>query len=124
VTTKPSKFSSIFEANEEPMIQEVPKETSPAVVPVVETPPAPTAETAPTEVKQGSSTRRTGRTTGKKSDPNYRQVTAYVRRDLYKEVSDTLYDQSRGYPDAKRKEFSELVDDLLDAWLQERSDSK
>lgn len=124
MATKPSKFSSIFEADEELVIQEIPKEISPALAPVVETLPAPTAETASTEVEQGGSTRQTRRTTGKKSDPNYRQVTAYVRRDLYKKVSDALYDQSRGYPNAKRKEFSELVDELLDAWLQEGNGSK
>jgi hypothetical protein len=124
VATKPSKFSSIFEADEEPVIQEVPEESSPAVAPVVGTPPAATVDAAPTDAEQGSPPRQTGRTTGKKSDPNYRQVTAYVRRDLYKDVSDALYDESRGYPDAKRKEFSELVDELLETWLKGRPGSK
>lgn len=65
--------------------------------------------------------RRTGRpATGKKSDPNYRQVTAYVLKDLYKNVSDALYDESRGR-DTKRKEFSELVDELLEQWWRERT---
>lgn len=124
MSTKPSKFSSIFEADEEPVIQENPKATSPAVAPIVKTLHAPTAEAASAEAEQGSPTRQTGRTTGKKSDPNYRQVTAYVRRSLYKNVSDALYDESRGYPDAKRKEFSELVDELLETWLKDRTGSK
>lgn len=124
MATKTSKFSSIFEADEELMIQEVPKGTSPAVAPVVETPIAPAAEAAPAETELGSTPRQTSRTTGKKSNPNYRQVTAYVRRDLYKEVSDALYDESRGNPNAKRKEFSELVDELLETWLKSRTSSK
>lgn len=51
-------------------------------------------------------------------------MTAYVLKDLYKNVSDALYDESRGQVDAKRKEFSELVDELLADWLDERTGSK
>lgn len=65
---------------------------------------------------------RNGRpATGKKSDPNYRQVTAYVRKTLYREVSEALYDDSRGR-DTKPKEFSELVDELLEEWRNKRND--
>lgn len=76
----------------------------------------------PVPEQDSETPRRTGRpVTGKKSDKkHYRQVTTYVRRDLYGNVTDALYDDSRGR-DAKRKEFSELVDELLEQWWQERS---
>lgn len=123
MATKPSKFSSLFQKEEEPVIEEETKAL--VVAPAVEAvaAPQPVPVETPSAPKQGSDApRRTGRpATGKKSDPNYRQVTAYVRKDLYKNVSDALYDESRGRPDAKRKEFSELVDELLEQWLQGRN---
>ncbi len=55
---------------------------------------------------------------GKKSDPAYQQVTAYVRRDLYRDVRIALLQ------DPDRLDFSELVDRLLEQWRQERTASK
>jgi len=121
VATKPSKFRGIFQADEEPVVEET---TLRPVTPVTEQPAAPEPVSAPSEItpEEGSATnRRSGRpATGKKSDPNYRQVTAYVRKDLYRDVTDALYDDSRGQ-DTKRKEFSELVDELLERWRQART---
>ncbi len=120
MATKPSKFSSIFQNEEEP-VEEPPVQ---AIAPVTEHPSTPEPHPIPQDntPEEGSApNRRTGRpATGKKSDPNYRQVTAYVRKDLYRDVTDTLYDESRGL-DTKRKEFSELVDELLEQWWQVRS---
>ncbi len=48
---------------------------------------------------------------GKRSDPNYRQITAYVRRDVHDEVMQTIY---------RRMELSELVDELLADWLKKQ----
>ncbi len=117
MVTKPSKFSNIFQSEEEPVIEEETKALTVAPIPEpLETPSAP---------EQGSEkTKRTGRPAiGKKSDPNYRQVTAYVRRTLYREVSEALYDDSRGR-DTKPKEFSELVDELLEEWRDKRNKEK
>ncbi len=115
MATKPSKFSSIFQPEEEPAVEETPVQ---AIAPVVEKEPAPTPLPVP---GQGSEApRRAGRPAGKKSNPSYRQVTAYVRKDLYRDVTDALYDESRGR-DTKRKEFSELVDELLEQWWRERT---
>jgi hypothetical protein len=122
VATKPSKFSSIFLNEEEPVTEEEMKVLT--IPPTIEkeTTPQPVAVEATSTPEQGSETpRRMGRpATGKKSDPSYRQVTAYVRKDLYRNVSDALYDESRGL-DTKRKEFSELVDELLEQWWQDRT---
>ena len=52
--------------------------------------------------------------TGKRSNPDYRQVSAWVRRDTYKRVTDKLYIKE------DRREFSDLVQSLLEAWLKQR----
>lgn len=119
MAAKPSKFSSIFQAAQEP--EETPQETAAeAITPISEPETSVAAATVVTEpAPAAESTSRT--TTGKKSDPRYKQVTAYVRKDLHRHVTDALYDEVRGREDAKRKEFSELVDELLEQWLKTRS---
>ncbi|WP_273847515.1 hypothetical protein [Rubrobacter calidifluminis] len=61
--------------------------------------------------------RRNRRKTGKRSNPAYRQVTAYIRTDTYELVHYALVGKKneRG----KRLEFSELVDSLLREWAAE-----
>jgi hypothetical protein len=58
--------------------------------------------------------RRMGRPPGKKSDPAFEQVTAYVPRELYGKVRGVLWN------DHSRKEFSELVTELLSGWLEDQ----
>lgn len=62
------------------------------------------------EARAASTTPQRARS-GKRSDPNYRQITAYVRRDVHDEVMQTIY---------RRMELSELVDDLLADWLKKQ----
>ena len=50
---------------------------------------------------------------GKRSDADYRQVSAYVRRDTYQKVKIALLEEDR--------EFSDLVEELLEGWLESRS---
>ncbi len=120
MATRRSKFQSIFVSDDlDPEAASVPE----LVVPLVKAMPTPTpiaAEGGTASEAEISAPRRTGRPAiGKKSNPNYRQVTAYIRKDLYRDVTDMLYDEGRGR-DTKRKEFSELVDELLERWRQER----
>lgn len=49
--------------------------------------------------------------TGKRSDPAFRQVSAWIRKDTYDEVTKRLFLEEN------RREFSELVQDLLKGWL-------
>jgi len=120
VTEKTSKFSSIFDANQVPEPEQIP--LAPDQHDIQRTDPATSftvaAETASHTEPQTA--KLTGRATnGKKSDPRYKQVTAYVRKDLHRNVTDALYDEARGR-DTKRKEFSELVDELLERWWKEQ----
>ncbi len=123
MVTRPSKFQSIF-ASEAPEseVASAP-ELTPPLVKEGSIPTLLAVEGENASEAECSASRRTGRPAiGKKSNPNYRQVTAYIRKDLYRDVTDMLYDEGRGR-ETKRKEFSELVDELLERWRQERQKS-
>ena len=53
-----------------------------------------------------------GRPAGKRTDPDYAQVTAYIRKDTHHAVKLRLMQEDQG------REFSELVQELLAEWLQ------
>ena len=61
--------------------------------------------------------RKRGRPTGKRSNPQYAQVTAYIPRALYDEVKILLIRDGG-------KEFSELVAELLSEWLRKRETAR
>jgi hypothetical protein len=63
-------------------------------------------------VAQGESKKR-GRPKGKRSDPDYEQVTAYIRKTTHTSVKIALLQENQG------REFSELVEELLNQWLKE-----
>lgn len=54
--------------------------------------------------------RRVGRPAGKRSDPNYQQVTVLLQQQTYRETRKRLLDE--------KKEVSTLINELLDAWLK------
>ena len=56
-----------------------------------------------------------GRPRGKRNDPNFEQITAYIRKQTHQGVKIALLQEGRG------QEFSELVEDLLAKWLKARS---
>ena len=55
-----------------------------------------------------------GRPRGKRSDPDFDQVTAYIRKQTHQGTKIALLQEGRG------REFSELVEDLLAKWLKAR----
>lgn len=50
---------------------------------------------------------------GKRTDPNFKQVGAYIKRDTYLQIQKLLLEQ----PD---KDFSDLVEELLTAYLNKQ----
>ena len=69
-----------------------------------EAPPTP----APSTVKRG-------RPSGKRSDADFIQVTAYIRKTIHREVKIALLKSGND------QDFSELVDALLETWVQSRT---
>jgi hypothetical protein len=47
---------------------------------------------------------------GKRSDPDYTQITAYIKKSTHEDVMRKIY---------KRQEFSELLEELLNEWLKQ-----
>ena len=64
---------------------------------------------APPEAKPKQRQRKS---TGKRSDPNYIQVGAYIPIELNKSVKRQLVDDD--------KDFSDLVSELLEQWVQRK----
>jgi hypothetical protein len=54
---------------------------------------------------------RRGRPPGKRSHPDFEQITAYIRKDTHHAVKIRLLQNGR-------QEFSELVEELLGQWLK------
>jgi len=54
---------------------------------------------------------RRGRPPGKRSHPDFEQITAYIRKDTHHAVKIELLKNGR-------KEFSELMEELLHQWLK------
>ena len=57
--------------------------------------------------------KRFGRTPGKRSDPDFEQVTAYIRKETRQTVKIELLKNGR-------QEFSQLIEELLQQWLKAR----
>jgi hypothetical protein len=94
-----SKFKGILEHA---------KDREPAAVADEPPPPSPAPPVAPT--------RKPGRpATGKRSDADYVQTTAYIHKDTHREVKIALLKSGDD------QDFSELVDSLLIQWLKSRS---
>ena len=75
----------------------------------VETEPEPSAASVP--VAQA----KTGRAPGKKTDPNYTQVTVYLRKETHNTARKMLIDEHR--------QFSDLVDELVSRWITDSQTS-
>ena len=82
--------------------------------PVVETKAGRTPPADPDPAEPPSPAPRKGRPPGKRSDPSFEQVTAYIPKALYRDVRIRLLQEGQG------QEFSELVGELLAAWLDHR----
>ena len=95
-----SKFKNILDAANKPQdsveVDESVKQVKKSLPPIVESKPEP--------VKRG-------RPLGKRSNPDFEQVTAYVRSQTYRQTKIALLQQDQ------LEDFSELVEELLTEWL-------
>jgi len=101
VNSKNNAFRRIFEAA---------GKTESDTPPQPETSPEPLEEPEPEpEPKQR------GRPRGKKSDPEFVSAIAYIRKKTHLQVKRLLLDKEE---QGDKQDFSELVQDLLDFWVQ------
>ena len=68
----------------------------------------------PAPLRMSTKRRGKGRPPGKRSDPDFEQVTAYIRKQTHQHVKIALLQENQG------QEFSELVENLLVEWLTVR----
>lgn len=95
-----SKFKNILDAaNQPPEPETVKKKTK-----TIKKSPPLIVDEKPEPVKKG-------RPKGKRSNPDFEQVTAYVRSKTYRQTKIALLQQE------ELEDFSELVEELLTEWL-------
>lgn len=77
-----------------------------------------TEETTTTQAPQTDTPKQMGRPkVGKRSNNNFKQVTAYIENATYKKVKFAL---AQLEDEGQKLEFSELVQELLESWLEAR----
>ena len=96
-----SKFSAVFQSRQE---NSPPQSFEPPIT--KKTQEGPTAKVA-----VAMNVAKLGRPRAKRSDPNFCQVTAYVREETYNKVRISLLTSK------DKRDFSELVEDLLTKFL-------
>jgi hypothetical protein len=81
-----------------------------------ESTPVPDALPAPSSAPLPAATGKTPRQPGKKNNPDYVQVTVYLKKNTYKTARKLLIDDGR--------QVSELVDDLVSHWIDRQKSSQ
>lgn len=112
---KPNKFADLISAareTDEPESPAVPPEPMPLRDRTTHA--APTARDMPQELS-AEPPRRGRPPTGKRSDPGFEQVTAYIRKDTYLQTKIALLQEGN------TRDFSDLVETLLQQWLRKQS---
>jgi hypothetical protein len=106
MTTKASgsKFSGIFAPEAAPAPKPAARRPTPSKVAV--------ADPLSTPAERPAERRGPGRPRGKRSDPEFVQTTAHIRRETHRAVKIALLQEGQG------REFSELVEELLGNWLR------
>ena len=70
----------------------------------------------PSPISRPSTAPKMGRPPGKKSNPDYTQVTVYLRKEVHQTARKLLIDESR--------QFSDLVDQLVSQWNEDTQKSR
>lgn len=102
----------VHKESREPHVEATPP-PSPAPEPAVKQDPSPKPDRKPD--KSDEPKKRRGRPSGKRSDSEYCQVTAYIRRETHLGVQVLLLQEG------KVRDFSELVEELLTKWVKSRT---
>jgi hypothetical protein len=103
-----NKFAAILQARHDSTGAE-----PTAVPPVQRQPEAPAAARSKWTGRPGGK--------GKKSDPNFRQVTAYIPQQLHNNATIALRLANQERIDADKEDFSELLTRLLADWYQSQT---
>lgn len=78
----------------------------------------------PTKSITQISKRGPGRPRGRRSDPNYTQISAYIPLELLLEVQDELAEERREQKQRTPRPVSDLMEELLTNWMKKRKRKK
>jgi hypothetical protein len=73
---------------------------------------------------QSEQKRGPGRPPGRRSDPDYTQISAYVPLDLLLEIQDALAEERREQRQRTARPVSDLIEELLQSWLKKQNIKK
>ena len=115
-----SKFKAIFdaqakEAEPETTITEAVAQKKPSTKSQPDTKKSAKPQTQAQLIVEPEVEPKRGRPKGKRSHPDYEQVTAYIKTLTYQEVKIALLREGQ------KREFSELMQELLVNWLESRT---
>jgi hypothetical protein len=79
---------------------------------------------AKTDVIVEEEKRGPGRPRGRRSNPNYTQVSAYIPLDMLLEVQDALAEERKELRRRTPRPVSDLLEELLGEWLLQRKNGK
>lgn len=105
-----TELSATPEAEQEPQ-PPAPEPTAPTILPNVQQR-TKAGHLAIADTSHPAPPKKMGRPPGKRSNPDYEQVTAYIRRDTHLAIKLALLQEGQG------REFSELVEELLIGYLR------
>lgn len=108
-----SKFSGLFKAPPAAApATDAPGDERPEPAPELPLRHGPTEQVTVSVSSAPLTARKRGRPPGKRSNPEFDQITAYIRRNTHRAVKIALLQEGQG------REFSELVEELLAKWLK------
>ncbi len=112
-----SQFDSLFKTDTKSKTETKPVAKTKTVTTAkkTKTSPSPTAGKNAPQVKTSPEAKSEKRPTGKSSNADYAQVLTYVKRETHRAVKKALFD------DPQSRDLSELVEELLTAWLEKNS---
>jgi hypothetical protein len=117
-----SKFDRLFrvaktDEGEEPVTETPPTPPQPLPAPAPSRPPKPKRESpavAKTSPKASSKSKEQAKISGKRQHPDFVGLTTYIRKEVHRRVKIALL------VEGQNRELSELVDELLAAWLAKK----
>jgi hypothetical protein len=83
-------------------------------------PPRPKRESKKSSPIMVEQPRRVGRPSGRRSNPDYTQICAYIPLDLLLSIQDVLAEERRALRQRTARPVSDLVEELLAKWLKQQ----
>ncbi|MDG3008471.1 hypothetical protein [Paludisphaera mucosa] len=110
-----SSFKNILKTHKESQEHPVEELPPPSPAPTSTAPVGEVVKLKRPADKPADAKKKRGRPSGKRSDSEFNQVTAYIRKDTHIGVQMLLLKEG------KVRDFSELVEDLLAKWVKSRT---